>query len=167
MHFFPRRNVMLDFIWTLPVQLRGTWNKWTLQKNLVHGRIRSTNTASRLQVHRSHHSTTTRLIWDGIKCPWNLLIRSINKLEKVHVCIASTICQFQPYNVRILLKTVTKYLHWQSAKQYRCYITVTGLGKIASCRCMHVYHINNITAKNRTGIPLIFNHWMNTRFFFF
>ena len=28
--------------------------------------------ASRLQVHRSHHSTTTRLIWDGIKCPWNL-----------------------------------------------------------------------------------------------
>ena len=45
MHLLPRMNVMLDFIWTLPVQLRGTRNKWTLQKILVHGRIRTTNTA--------------------------------------------------------------------------------------------------------------------------
>ena len=44
MHLLPRMNVMLDFIWTLPVQLRGTRNKWTLQKNLVHGKIRTTNT---------------------------------------------------------------------------------------------------------------------------
>ena len=43
-----------------------------LTKILVHGRIRSTKTASRLQVNRSPHWTTTRLIWDGIKCPWNL-----------------------------------------------------------------------------------------------
>ena len=34
---------MLDFIWTLPVQLWGTQNKWTLQKILVYGRIRTTN----------------------------------------------------------------------------------------------------------------------------
>ena len=34
MHLLPRMNVMLDFIWTLPVQLRGTRNKWTLQKIL-------------------------------------------------------------------------------------------------------------------------------------
>ena len=34
---------MLDFIWTLPVQLWGTRNKWTLQKILIHGRIRTTN----------------------------------------------------------------------------------------------------------------------------
>ena len=46
MHLLPRMNVMLDFIWTLPVQLRGTRNKWTLQKILVHGRIRTTITAS-------------------------------------------------------------------------------------------------------------------------
>ena len=45
MHLLPRMNVMLDFIWTLPVQLRGTRNKWTLQKILVHGRIRTTNSA--------------------------------------------------------------------------------------------------------------------------
>ena len=32
MHLWPRMNVMLDFIWTLPVQLRGARNKWTLQK---------------------------------------------------------------------------------------------------------------------------------------
>ena len=47
MHLLPRMNVMLDFIWTLSVQLRGTRNKWPLQKknNLAHGRIRSTNNA--------------------------------------------------------------------------------------------------------------------------
>ena len=33
---------MLDFIWTLPVQLWGTRNMWTLQKILIHGRIRTT-----------------------------------------------------------------------------------------------------------------------------
>ena len=37
---------MLDFIWTLPVQLRGTRNKWTLQKILIHGRIRTTNSGT-------------------------------------------------------------------------------------------------------------------------
>ena len=45
MHLLPRMNVMLHFIWTLSVQLRGTRKKWTLQKNLVHGRIWTTNTA--------------------------------------------------------------------------------------------------------------------------
>ena len=34
MHLSLRMNVMLDFIWTLPVQLRGTRNKWTLQNIL-------------------------------------------------------------------------------------------------------------------------------------
>ena len=34
MHLLPRVNVMLDFIWTLPVQLQGTRNKWTWQKFL-------------------------------------------------------------------------------------------------------------------------------------
>ena len=37
---------MLDFIWTLPVQLWGTRNKWTLQKILIHGRIRTTNSST-------------------------------------------------------------------------------------------------------------------------
>ena len=41
MHLLPRMNVMLDLIWRLPVQLRGTWNKWTLQNNIVHSRIRT------------------------------------------------------------------------------------------------------------------------------
>ena len=76
MHLFPRMNVMLDFIWTLPVQLRGTMNKWTIEKNLAHARIRTTNhrTASRLQVHRYHHWATIHLIWNGIKCPWNYIL---------------------------------------------------------------------------------------------
>ena len=34
MHLLLWMNVMLDFIWTLAVQLRGTRNKWTLQKIL-------------------------------------------------------------------------------------------------------------------------------------
>ena len=45
MHLLPRMNVILAFILPLPVQPRGTRNKWTLQKNLVYGRIRTTNIA--------------------------------------------------------------------------------------------------------------------------
>ena len=37
---------MLDFIWTLPVQLWGTRNKWTLQKILINSRIRTTNSGT-------------------------------------------------------------------------------------------------------------------------
>ena len=44
MHLLPRMNVMLDFIWTLPVQLWEMRNKWKLQKILILGRIRTTNT---------------------------------------------------------------------------------------------------------------------------
>ena len=32
MYLLPRMNGMLDFIWMLPIQLRGKRNKWTLQK---------------------------------------------------------------------------------------------------------------------------------------
>ena len=77
-------------------------------------------------------------------------IWSINKLAKVHVYIAATIWQFQPYNVWILLKTAMKYLHWQSAKQYRCHITVTGLCKLATCSCMYI----TSTICQLTGISL-------------
>ena len=112
------------------------------KNNLVHGRIRTTNTASRLQVHRSHHSATTRFIWDWIKCLWNLL--SIDKLEKVHVYIASTICRFQPYNVWILLKTVTKYLHWSIRKTIQMWYHGNRPGW--GCKVqVHEYHINNVT----------------------
>ena len=44
MHLLPRMNAMLDFIWPLPVQLRGTRNKWTFTKNLIHCRFRTSNT---------------------------------------------------------------------------------------------------------------------------
>ena len=57
MHLLPRMIVMLDFIWTLPVQLRGTRNKWTLQKHLAHGRIRTTN-ITRPPVYKSTDITT-------------------------------------------------------------------------------------------------------------
>ena len=35
MHLLPRMNVMLDFIWTLPVKLPATRNKWKLQKKIL------------------------------------------------------------------------------------------------------------------------------------
>ena len=37
---------MLDFIWTVPAQLWGTRNKWTLQKIHIHNRIRTTNSGT-------------------------------------------------------------------------------------------------------------------------
>ena len=75
---------------------------------------------------------------------------SMHLLPRMNVML-DFICQFQPYNEWILLKTVIKYLHWQSAKQYRCYITVTGLGKLATCRCMYI----TSTICQLTGISLI------------
>ena len=63
MHLLSRMNVLLDFIWTLPVQLRGTRNKWTLQKNLAHSRIRSTNTARPLDYKSTVNTTRSQLAW--------------------------------------------------------------------------------------------------------
>ena len=56
-------NIMLDFIWTLQVQLRGTRNKWTLQKNLVQGRIRTTNTARPPAYKSTVITTRPQLAW--------------------------------------------------------------------------------------------------------
>ena len=66
---------MLDFILTMPVQLQETRNKWTFQKNFVpqHGM------ASRLQVHRLHHTATTRLIWMKVLNVHLMYIYTINK----------------------------------------------------------------------------------------
>ena len=58
---------MLDFIWTLAVQLRGTRNKWTLQKNLVHGRIRTTNTARSPDYKSTFITTRPQLAWYEIE----------------------------------------------------------------------------------------------------
>ena len=63
MHLLPWMNVMLDFNWTLPVQLRGIPNKWTLQKNIVHGRIQITNTAWPLDYKFTVITTWPQLAW--------------------------------------------------------------------------------------------------------
>ena len=67
MHLLPQMNVMLDNIWTLPVQLRGTLNKWTLQNNLVHGRIRTTNTARPPDYKSTVVTTRPQLTWYGME----------------------------------------------------------------------------------------------------
>ena len=63
MHLLPRMKVMLDFIWTLPVQLTGTRNKWTLQKILFTvGFWPQNGMASRLQVDRLYHSVNSPML---------------------------------------------------------------------------------------------------------
>ena len=55
---------MLDFIWTLPVKLRETRNKVTLQKkNLAHGRIRTANTAPPKEYKSTVITTRPQLAW--------------------------------------------------------------------------------------------------------
>ena len=80
MHLLPRMNVMLDFIWTLRVQLRGTRNKYTL-KNLVHGRIRSNNTARSPDYKSTVITTRPQLAWYEMELNVHeicISIRSIN-----------------------------------------------------------------------------------------
>ena len=62
MHLLLRMNVMLDFIWTLPVQLRGIRNL-NITKNLAHGRIRTTNTARHLDYKSGVITTRPQLAW--------------------------------------------------------------------------------------------------------
>ena len=110
-HLLLRRNVMLDFIRTLPVQLWGTRNKWTLQKNLAHGRMRTTNTASRLQVHRSQHSATTLLVSDGMKCPCNLYIDLYDLWINMFTC-ACTQDQHGVHMYSRCSRTLIQHLYW-------------------------------------------------------
>ena len=61
-HLLPRMNIMLDFIWTLPVQLRGTRNKWTLQKILlIVGFEPSLGKETSWQLHHLNRSANSRL----------------------------------------------------------------------------------------------------------
>ena len=57
---------MLDFIWTLPVQLWGTRNKWTLQKILIHGRIRTTNSGTSCFPACTSNPSATETVDDSI-----------------------------------------------------------------------------------------------------
>ena len=122
-------NVILDFIWTLPVQLQGTCNKWALQKNLVHGRIRTTNTARPPDYKSTVITTQLQLPWYemdlNVHETYNFL-RSINKRVNLCTYIGSTWCTcvlpLQPYcditsvlfcrliNVDILLLFLTIFI---------------------------------------------------------
>ena len=57
---------MRDFIWTLPVQLWGTRNKWTLQKIHIHGRIRTTNSGTSCFPAWSSNPSATETVDDMI-----------------------------------------------------------------------------------------------------
>ena len=88
MHLLPRMNVMFDFIWTLPVQLWGTRNKWTLQKNLVNGRIRNTNTARPLDYKSTVITNRPQLVWYEMELNVHeIYIYTIYKLTWKGTCI--------------------------------------------------------------------------------
>ena len=104
MHLLHWMNVMIEIIWTLPVQLRGARNKWTLQKIVfivgfepLHGK------ETCLQVHRLNRSAKSRLLWMkklNIQCLLVCIsIRSINKLEH---SIGSAVAAFPWYNICIV-----------------------------------------------------------------
>ena len=86
--------------------------------------------------------------------------RSINKPEKVHVYIALTICQFQPYNVWILLKTVIKYLHWSICK------TIQRLNHVTAGTEIHVHHVDPVYVHKFTCLFMdrIFINFMDILF---
>ena len=55
---------MLDFIWTLPVHLPGTLNKWRIQNFLFIVRFEPLHgNETSLQVHRLNRSGNSRLLW--------------------------------------------------------------------------------------------------------
>ena len=84
MHLISGINGMLDFIWTLPVGLRGTRNKWTFQE------ILSTNTARPPDYKPTVINTRPQLAW----YEWMIFIyiRSINKRVNLYRYTGSTWC---------------------------------------------------------------------------
>ena len=60
-------------------------------------------------------------------------MRSINKPEKVHVYIASSTCQFQPYNVWILFKNNNQISHLSIGKTIQMLYHVTAANTCAPC----------------------------------
>ena len=58
---------MPDFIWTLSVQLRGARNKWALQKYIVHGRMRTTNTTQPPDYKSTVITTRPQLAWNEME----------------------------------------------------------------------------------------------------
>ena len=56
MHLLSPMNGMIDFILNLPIQLRGTRNKGTLQKLFIVGFETSHGNVSSLQVRRLNHT---------------------------------------------------------------------------------------------------------------
>ena len=67
MHLLLQMNVMPDFIWTLPVQLRGTRNKWALQIYLVPDRMRTTYTTQPPDYKSTVITTRPTLAWNEME----------------------------------------------------------------------------------------------------
>ena len=110
-------------------------------------------TASRLQVHRHNYSDTTRLMWEGIKCPWNLYLYAGLKINLKCVCIYGINNMSVVFHYSLITyqyckkKTVIKYLHWSICKT----IQMSYHDKAATCRCMYI----TSTMCRLSGISLI------------
>ena len=83
MHILPPMNFMLDFIWTLPVKLRGTRNKRKLQKKILFLVEFEPPTAG-YPAYKSTVLTSrpiSNVVNEEIKCPCNACYK-IYKLEQ-------------------------------------------------------------------------------------
>ena len=107
----------------------GNTEQLNITKNLVHGRIRNNNTAQPPDYKSTVITARLQLAWYEMELNVHeiYIIQSVNKLEKVHVYIASTMCRLSfilPYNVWILLNTVITYIYPRTLKTpvtYRLY----------------------------------------------
>ena len=153
---------MLDFIWTLPFQLWGTQNKWTLHKNLVHGRIRTTNTA-RPPDYKSdykwseplgHNSLDMRRNWMSMKL---IPKRSMNKRANLSTYIGSTWCtcvlRLQPYreitsvlfcrlineDISLLFLTIFIYYKRNSRQPTHCWCDIHAPARCSLIVIWHLY----------------------------
>ena len=91
---------MLDFIWTLPVQLWGTRNKWTLQKILIHGRIRTTNSGTSYFPACTSNPSSTETVND-------LILELLQYLLTLRHY--KTLCRVQRYIEKMKIKELLTY----------------------------------------------------------
>ena len=108
-------NVKLDIIWTMPVQLRETQNKWTLQKIYMHDRIRTTNTAQPPDYKSTVIATRPQLAWYEMELSVNEMFiymiynrsvwtcsHTLHRINMVYMSIAVAAVQW--YNICIVLQ---------------------------------------------------------------
>ena len=117
-----------------------------ISKDIVHGRIRTTNTAWPPDYKSTVITTRRQLAWYEMELNVHeiyifMIYRCINNMSVVFYFSLTL------YNIWILIKTVRKYVHWSICKT----IQMLYHGKAATFRCMYI----TSTIFRLSGISLI------------